>query len=216
MSERQKPRKKRQRESGGSGEGSSSLTAVALAYAEINGYALARDAKRQQRDSGLFLDGIQFGEIDMTGFMEALSWCSPKAGETFVDLGSGTAKAVLTAAAAYPFASAVGVEILEALHKAGQSALERCVSTLQTSDVRLVCADALEYDWSDMDIVFVSLTCFTDDMVERVRKGALRLAPGARLLVTSKSIDSDSLRLLQRGHLSYGKGKMTFLAYERL
>ena len=33
------------------------------------------------------------------GFLAALQWCDPRPGETFIDLGSGTGKAVLAAAA---------------------------------------------------------------------------------------------------------------------
>ena len=186
--------------------------------------------KRRQRDAGVFLEGIQYGEINPTAFVRALSWCSPKQGESFIDLGSGTGKAVMTAAATYAFSSATGVELLRPLHDAAVAALARSdANTLFTKDVRFVCADALEHDWIGHDIVFVSLTCFSDEQVARVAAGAEKMRVGARLLVTTKALEGrnsqghadgkrafPSLKLLHNDQLHYGKGKLTFRAYERV
>ena len=87
------------------------------AYTNIDGYGIARDAKRQQREEGVFLDGIQFGEVRPESFLTALGWCDPQPGESFIDLGSGTGKAVLTAAAAYKLKSCAGVELLRPTNK---------------------------------------------------------------------------------------------------
>ena len=191
---------------------------IETAYRSIDGYGIARDAKRQQRESGVFHDGIQFGEVRVESFLTALAWLMPQPGETFIDLGSGTGKAVLTAAAFYPLGSAKGVELLRPLHDAGVVALERCRSSLRSASVSLACGDALEFPWSTYDLVFVTLTCFTDEMVERVRVTAARLRKGARLLVTSRPLESEALRLIRREKLPYGEkhGMMSYLAYERV
>lgn len=194
----------------------SSFTHVDAAYAAVDGYEIARAEKKRQRDTGVILDGIQYGEIATAAFAEALGWCAPQAGEKFVDLGSGTGKAVLSAAAAYAFSSATGVEILQPLHEAAMAARARC-NELKTEDVRFVCADAIKFPWTDHDVVFVSLTCFTDDMVASIAADAKQLAKGSRMLVTSRALECPgALRLLKRGQLPYGKGRMTFLAYERI
>ena len=52
------------------------------------------------------------------GFLAALQWCDPRPGETFIDLGSGTGKAVLAAAATIALESAIGVRIVRELHVA--------------------------------------------------------------------------------------------------
>lgn len=196
------------------------VASVHRAYANIDGYGIARDAKRQQREEGVFLDGIQFGEVRPESFLTALGWCDPQPGESFIDLGSGTGKAVLTAAAAYKLKSCAGVELLRPLHDAGVLALERCRGTLRTVDVHLECSDALAFPWNrgDYSLVFVSLTCFTDEMVEQIREGASKLPKGARLLVTSRPLDNSALRLIRRDKLPYGArgGMMSFLAYERI
>lgn len=214
------PKSKRRRDDSSPVEGSSggadaSIGAIDAAYADIDGYGIARAEKRRQRDNGIFETGIQYGEISSSAFATALEWCSPKSGETFIDLGSGTGKAVLTAAAHTAFASATGVEILRPLHDAALIALKNC-PPLKSKDVHFVCADALDYSWTECDLIFVSLTCFADEQVARIASGVDKLAKGARLLVTSRALESSGLRLLKRESLPYGKGRMTFLAYERI
>ena len=75
------------------------LAHLASAYAAVDGYALAREEKAAQRAAGIFRDGIQYGEVSTASFARCLEWVQPIAGEIFFDLGSGTGKAVLTAAA---------------------------------------------------------------------------------------------------------------------
>ncbi len=87
---------------------------------------------------------------------------------------------------------------------------------LLAADVRFECGDALAHPWTDCDLVFVSLTCFTDEMVERIAADAHRLRPGSRLLCTSRALDTSVLRLVRREPIKYGRGTLTFLAYERV
>jgi precorrin-6B methylase 2 len=200
------------------GDEDGGVASVGAAYEGIDGYLIAREAKRQQRAEGVFLDGLQFGEIHPRAFATALSWCMPQKGERFIDLGSGTGKAVLTAAALHPFESAVGVEIVQQLHDAALQAHARFrAGELQARDVSFECADALRYPWTEADVVFVSLTCFTDEMVAQIGRDALKLRPGARLLVTSRELECGSaLRRVRREKLTYGRGAMTFILYERV
>ena len=187
------------------------------AYETIDGYALARTEKKRQRDDGVFLDGIQYGEIDFVSFATALAWCNPVAGERFIDLGSGTGKATLTAAANHAFSSAAGVEILPPLHEAAQQAFERCnKSVLLCPNITFHCADALTFPWTSANVIFVSTTCWTEEMCAKLASDASSLQSGARLLCTSRELESSDLRLLRRGALPYGRGMLTFLAYERI
>ena len=91
---------------------------VSRSFASVDGYELASAEKAAQRRAGIFIDGIQYGEIDVTSFSHVLRWMNPQPGENFYDLGSGTGKAVITAAALYPLGSATGIEIQPALHQA--------------------------------------------------------------------------------------------------
>ena len=193
----------------------SPLAAVEAAFADVDGYAIARRATREQRAAGTFLPGLQYGEIRPRAFATALEWLDPRYGESFVDLGSGTGKATLTAAALHSFASATGVEIQEALHGAALAALRRC-GPLRTPSVRFLHADALEHPWHEADVVYVNAACFTDEMVRRIEVGASRLRRGARLLITTRALDCAALRLLRRDALPCAKGALLFIAYERV
>ena len=198
------------------------LTAVTAAYAGVDGYGIARDEKRRQRVSGVYAEGIQYGEVEARAFAYALTWvAAAKDGEDkarhFVDLGSGVGKAVLTAAATGGFASVTGVELLRPLHEAAVAALAKCdVAALRGTKVAFECGDALRYDWSSMDVTFVSLTCFTEEQVARVAEGATRLKKGARMIVTSRTLETPALRMLRKEKIAYGKGTLTFIAYERV
>ena len=75
-----------------------------------------------QRAAGVFRDGIQYGEVSAASFARCLEWVTPVAGEVFYDLGSGTGKAVLTAAALHPLAATCGIEIQPRLHEAALAA----------------------------------------------------------------------------------------------
>jgi protein-L-isoaspartate O-methyltransferase len=192
----------------------SALHAVAAAFSGVDSYAIAREEKRAQRSAGIFLEGIQFGEIDATSFSVALEWVSPKPGETFVDLGSGAGKAVLTAAALHDLASATGVEILRPLHDAAVAAAARC--DVGRTRVELLCADALAHPWQSCDLVFCTTTCFSDEMCARLEAGVHELRVGARLIVTTRPLRAEGVKLLRKGKLPYAKGSLLFFAYERV
>ena len=60
---------------------------------------------------------------------------TPTAGEVFYDLGSGTGKAVLTAAALHPLAAACGIEIQPRLHEAALAA-QRAFEAIDGASLR--------------------------------------------------------------------------------
>ena len=61
-----------------------------------------------------------YGEVDLEGFAEVLLSVAPQPGEVFVDLGSGTGRAVFCAAAVAPWKQVVGVEYVKDLHSSAQ------------------------------------------------------------------------------------------------
>ena len=193
------------------------LNAVTAAFAHVDGYSVARDTKRQQREQGVYLEGIQYGEIDPAAFARALDWVKPREGENFCDLGSGTGKAVLTAAALHNFGCATGVELLAPLHKAAKRAHAALpAAAIRAAEVRLLCGDAFAHPWTeDAGVVFCTLTCLTDEAIASLERDCERLPRGARLLVTTRELQCGCMRLLRREKLTYGKGSLLFLAYER-
>lgn len=69
--------------------------------------------------------------------------------DVFIDFGSGKGRVVLQAALAYPFRRVYGVELSEQLHRVAVHNIEVNRDRLRCQDVRLVHADALEFDIPD-------------------------------------------------------------------
>ena len=116
----------------------------------------------------MFRDGIQYGEVSAASFARCLEWVTPVAGEVFYDLGSGTGKAVLTAAALHPLAAAYGIEIQPRLHEAALAARRAFEAiegaSLRAGRVTLQCGDAFAEDaaWPETaDLVFCTTTCIS-------------------------------------------------------
>jgi len=74
-----------------------------------------------------------YGEFDLEFFTQvverATSYCAEEDGwkdKVFCDLGSGTGRLVLTAAALYPWRVCRGIELLEGIHQEATETLEKC------------------------------------------------------------------------------------------
>src|SRR5437773_12422235 len=65
--------------------------------------------------------------------------------DVFLDVGSGMGRAVLEAAAAYPFARVIGIELVRELHEVAQQNMARTTRRLRCRNIELICADAQEY-----------------------------------------------------------------------
>lgn len=59
---------------------------------------------------------LVYGEVEFDSFVDILSKIDVKPGSKFLDLGSGTGKAVYAAAMLRDFAHVCGIEYLESLH----------------------------------------------------------------------------------------------------
>ncbi|CAM9436613.1 unnamed protein product [Ectocarpus fasciculatus] len=68
---------------------------------------------------------LTYGEVDVPDFLSILDLVKPQDGEVFVDLGSGTGKAVLTAACGFPeFVKCRGIELVQGLADAAADHLQ--------------------------------------------------------------------------------------------
>ncbi len=78
-------------------------------------------------------------------------------GEVFIDIGSGMGRAVLVAAAEYPFARVIGVELCQELHDVAQRNMETTTRQLRCENVELICADVRDYRIpDDVTVVFMN------------------------------------------------------------
>lgn len=77
--------------------------------------------------------------------------------DVFIDIGSGMGRAVLEAAAFYPFARVIGVELSEQLHAIAQQNFAQTTRRLRCRNIELVNADVREYQIpDDVTVVFMN------------------------------------------------------------
>jgi SAM-dependent methyltransferase len=77
--------------------------------------------------------------------------------DVFLDIGSGMGRAVLQAAAGYPFARVIGVELCRELHEVAQRNITETTRKLRCRNIELVCADARDYRIpDDVTVIFMN------------------------------------------------------------
>ncbi|HSW70904.1 MAG TPA: hypothetical protein VLH77_02870, partial [Gammaproteobacteria bacterium] len=119
-------------------------------------------------------DAFIYGEIDFLSFILLLEKVNPPAGTVFYDLGSGSGKAVLTAALCYDFDKACGIELLPGLFNLSNLQINKAKTLVRLSDrkytdlylrrvaaIHFVNANFLDCEFSDGDLVFINATCLS-------------------------------------------------------
>ncbi|CAE7856412.1 ANK1 [Symbiodinium sp. KB8] len=157
------------------------------AYQDIDGQQLS-DAG-SQGFGGRNLE-LTYAEVEFAPFRALLQRVAqPQPGETFLDLGSGTGRAVLVAALGFPSLRCCrGYELLEPLHAAAERAAASAGSLasgqLAPVDLRMQSFLGPDAVWEeeDVDIVWVASLCLRPETLAEVRARATRLRPGARIL----------------------------------
>lgn len=190
----------------------------------------------RERNRSLNQISLTYGEIDYGSFYKILTSIivvdnSKPSTLTFYDLGSGTGKAVITAAMSQDcFSTSIGIEILESLHNQGINVVNSFKDTFSqhlyarsppTQDcpettVSLIKASILEYDWSDGDVVFANSTCFNDDLMSKIAVKAEHLKPGSLFITFTKSLESKRFEIVDRTRYKMSWGLATVYIHRRL
>lgn len=160
---------------------------------EDNRWALATLLQDEREAADEDRQELTYGEWPVEAFLDALDLAVdglPELGSlTFCDLGSGTGRLVLAAAARYPWARCVGIEALPELHAVSDSLLAAATSMAAASSHHLspcefraleVLPETAPQQLGAVDVVFVFSTCFDD--VSLADTLAAGLNPGARVL----------------------------------
>lgn len=128
--------------------------------------------------------------------------------KTFLDIGSGTGRLVLGAAALHPeLKLCKGLEILPGIHEAALGNLDLCKTAgfsysehsnenLPMAAIQLTCGsfdDPYEY-LGDADVIFVFSTCFTADMMSSLSDAIGRQCkPGTIVITTEYKLDQSGV-----------------------
>lgn len=160
---------------------------------------------------------LTYGEWPLEGFLDALDLAVDGLSElgslTFCDLGSGTGRLVLAAAARYPWARCIGIEALVELHYVSDSLQAAALEAAEASSHHLspcefraleVSPDTARQQLGEVDVVFVFSTCFDDVTLADTLSAGMK--PGARVLTVDALLpnrgdaadDVPSFRLLSQ------------------
>jgi len=134
--------------------------------------------------------------------------------KTFTDIGSGTGRLVIGAAALHPkLKLSRGIEILQGIHDSAVSNLELCTKSDETqwlsygmtngnegelnlASIEFECGsfdDPYEYI-GDSDVIFVFSTCFTPEMMSNLSDGIGRQCkPGTIVITTEYKLNTSGL-----------------------
>jgi SAM-dependent methyltransferase len=170
---------------------------------------VARDVSRQERKAHEYVSlSLVYGEIAYEPFRAVLDQLNrthlalTKPGGVFLDIGSGSGKAVMAAALVHDFDACHGIEILDGLVAISQKVLfdwERNIKkqyalSYQKRRTRIYFThgDALEEDWPTTpaaDLVFMNSTCFSASLLrELTRKLASYCRPGAIVITATHAL----------------------------
>lgn len=156
-----------------------------------------------------------YGEIQFLSFYKILDKVKPKVHEKFYDLGCGGGKAVFSAALFFDLSQSVGIELLPRLCDVAQQQLKKAqqnaVSLPAVSRIQFINDDFLQYDFSDGDIIFINATALSDSIWSKLCAKLLKLKPGSRVIVTTKTIPHRAFELLYQGRelMSWGMNSVS-------
>jgi len=195
-------------------------------------------SKAERHEKGLTgQKSLIYGEVEFRSFAKVLRKISPPEGAVFVDLGSGTGKAVFVARLLHDFGKCGGVEVLEGLHaqalkvkqRYGQLKLNEYLTVGGASELSLVQGSILDDEgpsagpsagacsWHDADVVFANSTCFDDALMAQMALKARKLKPGAFFVTFTKGLASPQhFEVLERKRYKMSWGPATVYIQRRL
>jgi len=170
-----------------------------LVYGEINFESFGIAFEKIKKRYGL--PGT--GNSPEKGIMQA-------PGGIFYDIGSGTGKPTIAAAALHPFEKAYGIEILEGLFNTSLEMKEKWESVAPPmlkdigqeshTDIEFIlgdCTDFVVKDWSDGDVLFANSTCFDDSLMAKIAEKAGALKRGAIFITLTRRLPSTHFEVLE-------------------
>lgn len=164
-------------------------------YADINGFLLSRQARKEK-------DAIEYvyGEIAFLPFAALLSLVKPDSKTVFYDLGSGVGKAVLTCSMIYPVRQCIGVELFPELYDAANSKKEMLAKmpayTEKAKKIHFILGDFLKLDLNDATLIFINSTALIGETWENLCAKLNKLEQLQTIITTSKPFVGSAFSLV--------------------
>lgn len=188
-------------------------------FSDIQGYTLSSTGRiKLQREAD---PAFTYGEVTPDSMQMMIDSVQPQPGEVFYDLGSGTGKAVIFAAILGDFARCTGIELVEDLWQAANTARERYEAEVKmnlgksSQQVSFINGNMFDQDLSDGGVVFTHCTCFDDEMMARISQKLETLKPGSRVITVTKGLVSPEFELMGSVPYRLGWGEATVCFYRR-
>lgn len=187
-------------------------------YSDTNGFLLSFYERKKK---GIYNQSLTYGEIVFNSFYEILKLVNPKKTDVFYDLGCGVGKAVLAAYLLFPFKKCIGVEILNSLYKECQNKkimLEKKLLLKNRNpkeDIIFIKKDLFDVDFDDGDVFFISTTCFTKEMMNRLALKLEKLKKGTRIITLTFPIPSSKYTIIAKETKQVSWGNSTFYVSEK-
>ena len=190
-------------------------------YSQLqSGYDLSRQeiqkAKKEKRYD--FLEGLGYGEVDMDAFIGFLKSLPLIRKDVFVDMGSGSGKAVLAAAFSEIFTQCIGIEILKPLHLLALEAQEKAsdLDDEKATRASFLLGDIFDHEeiWRKADVMLVTCTLFSDFMMNKLDEFIQRVVrQGTFVITTTRRLSNPRARLVSENRIKYAKGSLLFIVY---
>ena len=186
-------------------------------------------------------DALVYGEIDMHDFMTELldKYGGTSAGgggggdgtgrRIFVDLGSGTGKAVMAAGLCRHFSHVWGIELLPCTSAIAELLIEDYVRDVlpgarPASNPLLSCSvergDFFQPDvlarWTGADFVFCNCVTWDQGTMDAMSAAAERMRPGALFVTVLCPLSGDKFELVDEAELKFSWGFVEALVHRRM
>jgi SAM-dependent methyltransferase len=196
-------------------------------YSQTNSHQIStKERDRLAITSGEFV----YGEIVFLSFIDLLTRLTIKPHqEIFYDLGSGSGKAVITAALSFAFAKVVGIELLPGLYELANKKVAELNNLIQwhtstlaaiyqqrITNIQFINANINDCQFADATVVFVNATCYSPDTWDNFIQKFTLLAVGARIIISTKTINHAHFKLLFQEHFLMSWGMSRITAYEKV
>ena len=186
----------------------------------INGYELAlKDKKALNVESDR---SFTYGEVSFDGFKEVLEVINRSDEIEFMDFGSGIGKSLVIASLVFSCKRLVGIEKLPLLANKSKDLLNQYCNEVKESyphvEVPSVSITEDGFDsisLSTVDVLFVSGTCFSDDVMESISARVHELKVGSNLISFTRQISSNHLECIYKGVHKMDWGSPTVYIYRR-
>ena len=161
-----------------------------------------------------------YGELEYKSFAQVFRWiqnvwkdldpdCWHNAfnvpGGTFIDLGHGTGKGILTGCFIHQFERCWGIEYLESLQNVSlelKGVYDQYIAEVDAAQYEqifgwpkeaaprfeAVLGDMFNIEWADADMIFANSTCFDPSMMEQIYTQSLRCKKGTWMITSSKQL----------------------------